>query len=305
MKKIFVIGDINIDIFCGASEIARMGEEAHMDGVNFSIGGNAANFAVSLGKLGLKPELVSAIGNDFATGFLVSELKRSGIIYNLVKSDHPNGFSIVFLGGEGERSILSNKGAAGELVVKDIEKRILRKIGEGDLIYIGGYFHLRGMHKAFDGFLRKAKLRGAVVFFDFCFDEYGLWMKAVKKILKFVDIAFMDCIELETLTNEKNIKKAIKKLQDSGLKEIVLKLGSRGSAYYSGGESIKRSAYKVKCINSAGAGDVFNAGFVFGYMKGLGTGDCLKLGNFLAGEKIQRHGIILPSRKEIIGFLKR
>lgn len=304
MARVFVVGDMNVDIFCSAKQTARPGTESHADEINLSAGGNAANFAISLGKLGLRPELVSAIGNDPFSGFLRRELKKSGVRANLVECIKPNGLSVILLDGSGERSILSNKGASGELRASDLEKMILSKTSKGDIIYIGGYFHLIKMHKGFREFLKGARSRGAQILLDLCYDEYGLWMKALKPILKHIDIVFMDVVEMAHLTREKDMRKAIRKLEAAGARQIVLKLGRNGSAYFCGKTVMHQKANKTRCINSTGAGDVFNAGFVFGRMKGFDANGCLKLGNFLAGRKVRSHGIVLPSAREVNSFIK-
>jgi ribokinase len=119
-----------------------------------------------------------------------------------------------------------------------------------------------------------------------------------------VDVFFLNQIELQKFCKETSVKSAIKKLQDMGLKGIVLKLGKKGSVYYSPTQTYREPAMKVKCRDSTGAGDVFNAGFVFGYLKKLNPSNCLKIGNFVAGEKIQHYGIVVPTQKEMNRFIK-
>jgi sugar/nucleoside kinase (ribokinase family) len=302
MARVFVVGDINLDIIL-RSGFPEPNSEMHAD-TFLSLGGNAANFAVTLGKLGSKPELVSRIADDGIEGFLRSELRSSGVRANLLKVSGRNGLSLVFLDNNGERRIISDKGASCSLSPNDIEKSVLEKLRRDDIVYIGGYFHLTE-HAGWVSLIKKIKLRGAAVFMDLCFDEHGLWMNSLKPLIGFLDVCFMNSLELNKVTGEKNTKHAAAKLLQLGAKVVVLKLGPKGSKYYSSSRRFSASGYKVRSLDTTGAGDVFNAGFVFGMMRGLKPEACLKLGNFLASKKIQNHGLVLPSRKEIEVFLKR
>ena len=298
MARVFAVGDANVDVFCLPEHVPGPGEEAHGE-IHVSIGGNAANFATALGRMGGAVELVSVSGADPFSHFLRSELAKSGVSLNFAESGNPSGISLVTLRKNGERSIVSYKGACSELTTALLESRLLPHLRRGDVVYIGGFFHIPKMHKGFTGFLKKAKIKGSQIMLDLCFDEYGLWMKSLKPAIKLIDVLFMDELELWKLTGEKDMLRAIKKLQDAGAGEIVLKLGKNGSAYFSGKKVFHNKAPKTKCVNSTGAGDVFDAGFVLGRMKGLDAGSCLKLGNIAAAEKVRHHGIVVPPRAAV------
>jgi len=79
MGRVFVLGDLNVDMLCHVKAMPARGGEVHADSIRFSIGGNAANFAVALGRLGVRPEFYSCIGDDFSSDFLRRELKSSGV----------------------------------------------------------------------------------------------------------------------------------------------------------------------------------------------------------------------------------
>jgi len=298
VARVFVVGDINIDILCNYREIPDIGEEAHLDSVNISIGGNAANFAVALGKLGERPELFAVIGNDFACDYLLDTLRGSGVKANLKRLDKTNGYSIVFVNQSGERFILSNKGASGEITVGDLEG-VVEKTKDGDIVYVGGYFHLRKLHEGFPDFLRRIKRKKGLVFFDMCFDKHGTWMESLKGLLGYIDLVFMNEKELSMISGGDP-----EALPGLGIKQAVVKLGKKGSMYCSGNQIIREEAFKVRAVDTTGAGDVFNAGFVYGYAKGLTPERCLKLGNFVAGKKVQHHGIVVPKKEEVERFMR-
>ncbi len=301
MTRIFVVGDLNLDILCKIRELADFNEEADISNLKFSLGGNASNLGYAAASLGLDVELLSAIGKDFSTSFLKNYLKRANVKLNLINSKGLNGYSIVLVNKNGEKAIYSGKGACGELTAKIIEKKLLPKIKPGDLIYFGGYFHLLKVHKGFPQLLKKIKRNGCTIAFDLCYDEFGKWK--VNHLLKYIDLLFLNEIELEKVAKGKNKLQKIKFLIKNGAKNIILKKGKKGVTFYSKDRVVKEKAITAKVIDTTGAGDVFNAGFLYGKINQYSEKNCLRIANFVAWKKIQQTGLAIPSEKEIRNFL--
>ena len=304
MARMFVAGDINLDVFCTAGKLPEKHHEIHMDAVNFSIGGNAANFAVAAGLLGLDVELSCVLGNDFSTPFLLAGLERSGVKTGWLKAKGPNGCSVVILHPDGEKAIMSNKGAAAKLSAAYLRKAVLPRIRRGDVFYAGGYFHVTGLHSGMAGLLADVRKRGATVVFDMCYDTSGRWMAGLKSCIRKIDIIFLNGVELRELTGESDREKAARSLLRAGPREVVLKLGREGSVYFSrrGGMQIREKALKVKPVDSTGCGDVFNAGFMLARFNGLVPRECLAAGNYVAGKKCGHHGLVLPDAKSVMKY---
>ncbi len=141
--------------------------------------------------------------------------------------------------------------------------------------------------------------------FDLCFDKSNMWMETLQKYIPYVDFLFLNKTELRGVTKETDVNRGIEKLHESGLEKIVLKMGKDGAAYFSKNKSFKENAQDVKCIDSLAAGDVFNAGWIYGFINGKDEKSCLKIGNFVAERKIQNHGIVLPPINEVRGFISK
>lgn len=298
MTSVFVAGDANVDIICGQAR-AAMGEETGSD-IIIQAGGNAANFAMALGRLCMRPEFISSIGRDMFSGFIRKELKSAGVRAWLVPCNLPNGISVIMLDDNGERSISSDKGATAMLRAQDVRKRLDGRLGKGDILYIGGFFHMSRLRSGLAGLLRRARRSGATVLADLCFDKSGEWMKALAPVAGLMDVCFMDEAELFHLG-----KGAVPKLLSAGLSAVVLKKGRHGAEFHSNGMSISRPAIKTRCLDSTGAGDVFNAGYVLGMSRSIGPAGCLELGNFLAGSKVQRRGLFIPPKLDVEGFIRK
>ncbi len=305
MQRVFVLGDTNLDIICSVDKIPGEGQEFNIDSIKFSIGGNGANFSVALGKLGINVYFFSVLGNDFSTEFLTGELWSSGVKPNLFRSDKMNGYSIVLVHKNGERRILSNKGATEELRLDLFKDDLLKKILKDDILFIPGLFHHKNLHNDLGDFLGTVKNRGVKIMFDLCFDKSNMWMETLQKYIPYVDFLFLNKTELHGVTKETDVNRGIKKLHESGLEKIVLKMGKDGAAYFSKNKSFKENAQDIKCIDSLAAGDVFNAGWVYGFINGKDEKSCLKIGNFVAERKIQNHGIVLPPINEVRGFISK
>ncbi len=302
MGSIFVVGDLNTDMLCHVRAMPARGEEVHADSMRFSVGGNAANFAVALGKLGVRPEFYSCIGDDFSSGFLRRELGSSGVRPVLRKVSGSNGYTVAFVFRGGNRRFVSNKGASGLLSVEDL-KPVLEGIRPGDIVYTGGLFHLPGLARGFAGFARAAKKRGATLLFDFTSDETGC-SGGFRDFARHLDMVFMNELELKRL-GRGDIRKSLERVSGLGIRDVIVKLGSRGSLFYTNGMLRREPARKVKVVDTTGAGDVFNAAFVYGFMNGLLPEQCLKLGNWVAAWKVARTGIGVPPRERVSAFMRK
>lgn len=301
MASVFVVGDVNLDLLCYVKDMPSVGSEMHTDSMKLSLGGNAANFAVVMGKLGLEPEFYSCIGDDHFSGFIKSELESAGVRAHLRQVRRRNGVTVAMVVKSGKRAFVSNKGSSGELRVGDL-KPVLDKIKPGDIVYVGGFFHLPGLVSGFVGFLKAAKKRGATLMFDFTFDDTGC-SKCFKDFAKYLDMVFLNEDELHKLS--RNVKGSSGKMSKLGVRDVIVKLGRKGSVFYTNGMITREPAIKVKAVDTTGAGDVFNAAFVYGFANGLLPEQCLKLGNWVAGNKVACSGIEIPPREKVSQFLRK
>ncbi|MEM4390793.1 MAG: PfkB family carbohydrate kinase [Candidatus Diapherotrites archaeon] len=298
-KKIFVVGDTNVDFFTYYSKNLVFGEEHKANSFSVSIGGNAANFAVAMASLGIEVELVSAIGKDVFKEFIDKELSDKKIKKNFFVFNEKNGISNIFVRNDGERAIVSSKGCMLKLTSKMVWQKIGKKIKKGDWIFFGGYYHLKGLHKDFKKLLKNFKQRGVIIAFDATYDEYNTWDVS---FLGLVDYFFLDEREFEKITGNKSLHQGIKFLLKNGAKRVILKRGSKGAAFFTNSKKIFEKANKVKAINTTGAGDFFNAGFVYGLINDFNEKVCLKIGNFVASQRIS---LVKISERKVLKFLKK
>jgi ribokinase len=292
--KLFVVGDVCLDVLCSIRERAALGEEKHIDNLAFSLGGNAANFAFAAAKLGLKTGLVSVIGKDFATGFLKQQLKSAGVKLHFKEAQIQNSYSVHLVEKNGQRFSYSAYKTLEIFFSKDVEKLLLPKLGSGDIVFFGGYFHIPSMHSGFSRLLKKIRDKGCLVGFDLNFDEFGKWK--IFDFLPLIDFLFLNDLELKCLTRKQKEKEATELLFSKGASSIILKKGAKGSAFFSNGFSCRASAVKTRAVDTTGAGDIFNAAFLKAFFEGKDAKKCLCFANFVAAKKVEKHGLFVPSQ---------
>jgi ribokinase len=96
--------------------------------------------------------------------------------------------------------------------------------------------------------------------------------------------------ELKLLTKRASYREGAKILLDKGVEIVAVKLGSKGCYVTDGRESHNLEPFKVKVVDTTGAGDAFCAGFLYGLIKGKSLFDCGRLGNFVASRNIMKMG---------------
>ncbi|MBQ4113740.1 MAG: carbohydrate kinase family protein, partial [Clostridia bacterium] len=116
------------------------------------------------------------------------------------------------------------------------------------------------------------------VSFDVGWDTTGVWYEGIFDLLPLIDVLFMNETECRHYTRCEDIEEGARRLAEkAGM--AVIKLGKKGALAVKDGEVFKAPTYKVEVKDTTGAGDSFNAGFVYGFVSGLPLEECLKRGN--------------------------
>ena len=165
------------------------------------------------------------------------------------------------------------------------------------------HLHISSIHPEIAyGFIVKAKKYGKTISYD-PGGSAALGFDSFLKLFKYLDFLLVNKTEIKLLTRISNLNNAIDHVLLHGVKYVIVKLGKNGSLIKGRNVSHYASAFKVRSIDTTGAGDAFNAGFIFGFLKGLPLDLSLVLGNLVAALKIQRRGArASPYLKEVINF---
>ena len=271
MKKVVVIGDINLDIMGFVDRFPTKEESIHPKDISIRPGGAALNTAISLAINSVDVTLIGAIGNDVIGDYIVKKIERlvdtsfiqkvnatTGIVYILVKND--------------EKAMIGFKGANGYL---QFEKRWVDLLERSSITHISPYlFSEETGFKIFD------KIRDAIKKKIVTLSFSKVLLKRKEKILNLLrdfSFIFMNEEEAQLFTGENEpsrIREELLKYMDRG----VITRGEKGAFYIDKETFIKISGKRGRIINPTGAGDFFAAGFIYGIIKGLSIIDSLKIG---------------------------
>ncbi len=277
---VVVFGDLNIDLllrvdFIPTADIAVAAKELRIDH-----GGVAGNLSVALSRLGIKARVIGAVGRDVFGSEIISRLKADGVDTRYVKiiEKVPTGIMVVLIVPSGMRTIIGFRGANAYVSLGDEELRYA--LQEAIHVHISGY---TGLNADNGGFMLKLARVSKDLGMSVSIDLEGIAIHRkdlVDKLRGFVDYVMLNGDELKYLSGCEEIEEGLNKL-DSILKPkvIFLKLGPRGSVVFYRSKTTKVDPFKVKAIDSTGAGDAFNAGVIYGLLRGLDPIDAARIGN--------------------------
>ena len=145
-------------------------------------------------------------------------------------------------------------------------------------IHITGYMGSKN-HEAYLSLIRKIKEEtSATISFDVGWDDTGEWNKGIYDIFPYLDVLFMNETEAVHYSRKETALEAAKEFAKYA-KAATIKLGSKGSIAVSEGITYEDKGFKVEAIDTTGAGDSFNAGFIYGYLVKGDIGLALTYGN--------------------------
>lgn len=300
---VYVYGDINIDLVIPAVEkFPEPGQEDEIDTIETFVGGGAALFAMGIGKLGLRPVFQGEAGGDFYGELIKRTLIKRNVDCSLltVNPMSKTGISLCFT-NERDRAFLTYRGTNEEINIEHID---LEKVRQASHIHMTGYIGSK-RHESYLKMLKRIKHETEVsVSFDLGWDSTGEWTDKLYELLPFIDVMFMNGTEALHYSRKSVHENAARDFAKAcGL--VVVKLGSAGSFAVKDGVMYKAPAYTVKAVDTTGAGDSFNAGFIYGYLKGKPIEECLKWGNGCGALCVTALGgnTAFPTEAELFEFL--
>ncbi len=280
MKKICVIGSLNIDIVTNVDNFVKAGETIKGSSLNRYYGGKGANQCVAVGRLGADVSMFGVVGDDGLGAQYVEYLTKENINASnvLVKDNISTGTAIIEVEVSGNNRIVV-VGGANDLVDKHYIDNNLSKILENDIF-------LLQLEIPLETTVYLAKLlseNNKTIIFD-----PAPACELPEELFKYVDFITPNETELEVLTkseisSEDELKIASKKLLDLGVKNIIAKSGKKGAYLINNSEFKLVEGFKVNAIDTIAAGDSFNAGFAHSLSCGNDVLTSIRFANAVAG----------------------
>ncbi len=294
--KFLVFGSMNIDKVYKLPALPEKGETLTCSGYEEHVGGKGLNQAVSLARAGAEVYMAGRVGAD-GRG-LVEFLQDAGVNTDLVQiSDTVTGHAVIEVDGGGQNQMILFPGANHEITAEYCDK-VLESFGSGDLVL------MEYETSCVEYMMEKAAKKGLIVAIN-----PSPYAEAVKDLpYGKTDIVIVNESEgqgiAETNDNDKAVK-IIKQMTEGGA--VIMTLGANGAIYSDSDITVKVPAFRVKAVDTTGAGDTFTGYFLKAYMDGADEKDALTRASAASAVAVKKVGAAetIPSAAEVDAFLKK
>jgi len=251
-------------------------------------GGSVANSIVGLAQLGNKVGFIGKVSDDKFGIEYQKGLEQENVqyFYNIKKEKLPTGTCLILITPDSERTMCTYLGTAGKINERDIDTQAVKK---SEIIFLEGYLWDEGEPKlAFDKAINNSDKIAMSLSDKFCVDRHkNHFLELVKNKL---DITFANEDEITSLIDAKNFNDVIE-FGKNIKKNLIITRGEKGAISIYNNEVTEITAKKnLKIVDLTGAGDLFAAGYLHGYINNFSQKDCLIKGTEMSSKIIQQIG---------------
>lgn len=278
MKNIdvVVVGELNADLILTGEVTPQFGQaEKLVDDATLTLGSSSAIFACGAARLGLRVAFIGKIGNDEFGRFVKDYLEKRGIDTSGVVVDEQvkTGLSVILSRGN-DRAILTYSGSIAALRYEEINQDLLAQACH---LHLGSYFLLDTLLPDIPRLFDQAHTYGLTTSLDTNYDPTEMWDSGLAETLTRTDIFMPNAAELRAITRKSDIDAALEEMvKQTPL--VAVKLGPDGAVARHGSETIRAESLSVPIVDTTGAGDSFDAGFIYGYLAKWELASALRLG---------------------------
>lgn len=301
MKKILVIGSVNMDLVIRTERLPQKGETIRGNGFSTIPGGKGANQAIAAARLGCQVDMIAAVGNDIYGRQLLENLQKNHVGTNGVSMVDTNSGIAVITVCDGDNSIILDKGANGTVSFEMIESS-RRLLEESDIVVMQFEIPL-------DTVVRTARLAREMG--KFVILNPAPAVDFPPELYACADIMIPNETEAEQILGMKledmeDAKAAVLRLHQLGVKHPVITLGVQGCVYVEDGIARHLPACVVKAVDSTGAGDSFIGGICKGFSDGKTLTESLIYARAVSAITVGRFGATpaFPYHEEVIRFIE-
>lgn len=293
VPKFLCLGLIMRDILIsGVPELPTHWEQTQVGkAVRSDTGGGAANSARTLGRLGALVSLSGRIGKDSFAAQVKRDLEADAVDLSFLKedADNPSGVAVALIRQDGKRCFTTVRGANQAYCEEDLASICWEAF---PFVLVNGFFQFPALEPELPRLMEQMKAAGCCIAFDTAsWDPSGRWFERIRPFARFLDYLFANGAQLYQLTKKENLQEASSFLQGEGVGAVVAKLGAQGSVTFCrDGGQISVPAFPVKAADTSGAGDSFDAAYLFGKANGWLERECAQFANTVAGLNCTRIG---------------
>ncbi|QWT21047.1 carbohydrate kinase family protein [Bacillus sp. NP157] len=276
MSTVVVAGEINVDlILTGIERLPTFGTEMLATGAAQVPGSSSMICAFGLARLGNTVRFAGRVGDDERGRFCVDAMRAAGIDTTGVVIDalHETGLTVA-LSGPSDRALVTFPGAIAELRGADIADATLHG---ADHLHISSYFLQTHLHADIAGLVTRARAAGLTVSLDPGFDPRGEWDAGLREALPLVDVFLPNAVEACALAGTDEVETALRRLAVRG-PMVVVKHGRDGCLTLEGDSVLRMPSFPVDSVDTTGAGDSFDAGFLHAWLRHQPMRSCMRWG---------------------------
>lgn len=291
MKKydVLAIGELNVDmIVTGLKSMPVIGREIIAHNCTVVLGSSTAICASGIARLGLKTGFIGKIGRDRFGDTVLEGLKRNDIdVSHVIIDDKINTGITISLSMEKDRALVTYLGSIEALGFEDINLELLDNTRH---IHVGSYFLQNKLRPDIPRLFSIAREKGVTTSLDAGWDDTLNWDYGIFDALKYTDVFFPNEGEALNITKKDNVKDALELL--TGFAKIAaIKCGPKGAVGMWDGRVVEQPTFsELKPVDTTGAGDSFNAGFIYGFLNGFDLEKCMIYGNACGSISVTRVG---------------
>lgn len=275
--RILVIGEINVDfVFKGCHDVPTPGKEVLADDFVMTPGSSSMICAMGLARLGDPVAFHGLLGADASGTFCLEALREAGIDVSSLRPSHALRTGVTAsLSTPQDRALVTFAGAIAALRAEDIDDALLQG---ADHLHISSYYLQKSLRPGCRELFARASAAGLSTSLDPGFDPAQGWEDDLLGTLNNVDVFLPNEQELQAITGLDDMREALRAVQN-GRTRTVVKRGREGCASLHDDQWLHVPAYAIEAIDTTGAGDSFDAGFLHAWLRKMPLIDCMRWGS--------------------------
>ena len=276
---VLVLGEVNPDVIVRAADpTPSFGQvERFVDSIELVIGSSSVIFACGAARMGLRVAFVGVVGDDPMGRFMLDAMQGRGIDGGGCRVDRavPTGASVILTSGT-DRAILTAPGTVSLLREEDIPEALVARARH---LHVGSVFMLDALRPRLAARLAAARGAGLTTSVDCNWDPRETWDGGIWDILRETDVFLPNATEATRIAGTDDVEAAARALVAAGPRVVAVKCGADGAiAATRDGTLTRIASLAVDAVDTTGAGDSFDAGFITGFLAGRSVHHCLAVG---------------------------
>jgi sugar/nucleoside kinase (ribokinase family) len=271
---ILVVGEINADLILReVSPFPALGREVLVSQSELVLGSASAICASGLARLGNRVVFSGKVGDDLFGRFCLDEMSRSriGLDHVIVDKRTTTGITVSISSGP-DRALVTCLGAIAELTAEDVPDTAFDGASH---LHVAGFFLQTRLRAGLPDLFRRAHRHGLTTSLDSGHDPEGAWRGGLEEALEEADLFFPNQEEVLAISGREDLQEALRSFRST---RAVAKLGPSGAAVLDGGSMVRVPAPEVEVVDTTGAGDSFDAGFLHAWVRKRPLVECLRHG---------------------------